>query len=177
MKPLVLLDVDGVVHAWGIKDLATALELGCVGLKTPEMPWGVVITEDTQQALTLLFQGAHEVLWLSSWRHKANTIMPLLIEYCGVPAGTVLDVVTDGGDFTSDHGVEWKLTAALESVQVKAAHDVGRRVIWFEDIGWGTVYEAHWTKEEIRSRGIHAVDVLPEGYLRVQHLAGTGLTG
>lgn len=175
MKPLVLLDVDGVVHAWGIRDLLTATELGCVGLKTPEMPWGVVMTEDTQQALRIVFEGAHEVLWCSSWRHKANTIMPLLYEYCGVPAGTVLDVVTDGGSFQTDHGVEWKLTAALEHEKVIEALAEGRRVIWFEDIGWGTVYEAHWTKEEIRSRGVHAVDVLPEGYLRLQHLAGTGL--
>jgi len=171
MKPLVLLDVDGVVNAWGIRTDADAALYSAQVLNVE--PWRVIITAETLRVLERIVGGAHEVLWLSSWRHLANRILPHLPF---VPAGTVWDAVTDGGSFATDHGVEWKLSSALANETVQAALAEGRPVVWFEDIGWhrGSRF-AHWSKAEIAVTGIKAVDILPDGWLMMKHLAGTGL--
>ncbi len=125
MKPLVLLDVDGVVndlsslysshHAYGAPEPNYEVSLvkshGHV-VHIPEFMPGLIqaLVENTQ------------VMWLTTWREKANDE---IVEALGIGK---LPVVTDGGN---SRYVSWKPAAA--SLEASIALKAGREVWWIED--------------------------------------------
>lgn len=122
MRPLVLLDVDGVINGLD-REIPIALDSHGWELRIP----------DYMPKLIQRIHAVAEIRWLTTWREQANDdIAPFL----GIPA---LDVVTDGKD---GRYVEWKPPAALP--HIVDALDAGRDVYWIED----HEYEYHgapWT--------------------------------
>lgn len=167
MKPLVLLDVDGVVNSWDIRTYEQAEAAGAIVLPLVK-PWPVVVRPGTVRALQAISERAESILWCSSWRHEANALSPILnIEVSGV--------VTDGGSFATDErGAAWKLKAVTKDKRVRHAQLEDRPVVWFEDFGWGGRF-AHWSRHEVRRAGVIGIDTLPEGYLHMGHIVEAGL--
>ena len=117
-KPLVLLDVDGVINDLG-------------ALYGRERPWyvhqvpsnGYVLhIPEYMPALIADLVATAEVWWCTTWRDRANNE---LAEFLGIDR---LPVVDDG---SRDRNVEWKPAAA--HAVAKAALDAGREVFWIED--------------------------------------------
>jgi hypothetical protein len=118
LKPLVLLDVDGVVN-----DLAS--------LYGRRRPWNVdrvasngfeVHVPSYMPELIRQLARVTEVQWCTTWRHKANDE---IAAHLGVGP---LPVVDDG---TSRRVTSWKAAAAYDTAE--EALKAGRRVIWIED--------------------------------------------
>lgn len=122
MRPLVLLDVDGVVNA-----LTGAVPVSFKAMGYPiRMP-------DYMPGLVQKLVAHNEVMWCTTWRNDANTH---LTRYLGIEP---LAVVDDG---TEDRYVDWKVAAARPYVR-KALMD-GRRVCWIEDferIPYGGIWD------------------------------------
>lgn len=111
MRPLVLLDVDGVINGL-MGDIPVAIESHGWKLRIP----------DYMPKLIQAIHAVAEIRWLTTWREYANDdIAPFL----GIPP---LGVVTDGKD---GRYVEWKPLAALP--HITKALDAGREVYWIED--------------------------------------------
>ncbi len=170
LKPLVLLDMDGAVNAWNIRnrDDADAVRAAVI----PLSPWAAVIHPETRDALRVILGAGAEILWCSSWRGTANRIMGSFYELGLVPAGTEWGVITDGGSFATDlRGTAWKLDAVLTDERVTQALEEGRPVYWIEDFGWRS---GMWMIAEtpIRAAGIIPIDTWMKGFLSTIHLVG-----
>lgn len=118
MRPLVLLDVDGVINDLG----------SCMGRARP---WGVDVIQshgywvcipDYMPDLIQRIGEMAEVHWCTTWRARANDE---IAAHLGVGP---LPVVDDG---TGVRATYWKATAAFD-LAARALVD-GRRVIWIED--------------------------------------------
>lgn len=152
MRPLVLLDVDGVIN-----DLGAAR-----GVPRP-WTWEVVRSHgydlyvpDYMPALVRHLARRAEVWWCTTWRDRANDE---LAAHLGVGPFPVVD------DGTTSSFVEWKPAAARPLVT--AAFETGRRVYWIEDFyGMPPVDEL--------PAGVVYVDTAPtlhtEAVLRPEHL-------
>jgi hypothetical protein len=165
MKPLVLLDVDGVVNAYP-RDGSEVHVLNWAGFK-------VIVGEDTIEALRSVFQGAHEVLWCSAWRGMANEEPLEFLRWAGVTEAEELGVITDGGGFVFNTG--WKLDAVRASETVAKALEEGREVIWIEDFGLSLHDYGYMTP--VLEMGITPIDTVEDGFARLmpKHLVGTAL--
>ncbi|MEY3034427.1 MAG: hypothetical protein RLZ86_1049 [Actinomycetota bacterium] len=117
-RPLVLLDVDGVINDLG------ALRGGS------NQPFHDVVTSHGYRvfvphympALVSWLCSVAEVHWCTTWRERANDE---IAAHLGIPA---LPVVDDG---TNDRHTGWKAAAARELASSALAE--GRRVLWIED--------------------------------------------
>jgi hypothetical protein len=118
LRPLVLVDVDGVVNDLGF-------------LQGERRPWAtrllrshgfVVAVPAYMPELMQHLTRVAEVSWCTTWRHRAND------EIAGHLGVGPLPVVDDG---TNDRYVGWKAAAARPMAE--AALAVGRRVYWIED--------------------------------------------
>lgn len=164
-KPLVLLDVDGVVNAWPDRgDERHSLRLA--GMK-------VYLSDETLYALKKVFDVA-EVIWCTAWREQANEFMPFLREKM-VTKEQALGYISDGrtlatGGFTT----HWKWAAVQKDGRVRIAIAAGRPVYWFEDFEWGVEgghTAAHYT--DLHEFGITGIDTAAAGKLLQKHLEGT----
>lgn len=118
LRPLVLLDVDGVINDIGylrgeVTDTGHSVIVshGFVVAVPPYMP-----------VLIQWLCSVAEVHWCTTWRHRANDD---IAAHLGIPA---LPVVDDG---TDDRYVGWKAAAAHDLAAAALAE--GRRVLWVED--------------------------------------------
>jgi hypothetical protein len=118
LKPLVLLDVDGVIN-----------DLGAIYGAT--RPWRVdrvdshgfaVLVPDYMPALIQHLASMAEVYWCTTWREKANDE---IASHLGVGPFPVVD------DGTQIRAVSWKAAAAHRLAATALAQ--GRRVVWIED--------------------------------------------
>jgi hypothetical protein len=167
MKPLVLLDIDGVLNAYP--------DEGTEGHELNWMGWRIYVGEDTLEALRSVFTNAHEVVWCSAWREMANVEPLEFLRWAGVTKAKKLSVVTDGASFPMFNR-EWKLDAVLRSFKVKKAIKDGRPIIWIEDFGWSLEHEYSPIKYmDVVLAGINPIDTAEKGRLTPVHLAETAL--
>ena len=118
-RPLVLLDVDGVVNDLkglrrGNADSTTHTTVISNGFR--------VVVPDYMPVLIQWLCSVAEVHWCTTWRHRANDE---IAAHLGIAA---LPVVDDG---TDDRHVGWKAAAARDLAAAALAE--GRRVLWIED--------------------------------------------
>jgi len=117
-RPLVLLDVDGVINDLG-------------ALYGRSRPWhvhqvpsnGYVLhIPEYMPALIADLVATAEVWWCTTWRARANNELAEFLEIDRLP------VVDDG---SRSRNVDWKPSAA--HAVAKEALDAGREVFWIED--------------------------------------------
>lgn len=120
-RPLILLDVDGVIN-----------DIEYVGLGTDAWETHTFISHGYQllvpsfmpELIQTLCRVA-EVRWCTTWRDRANDE---IATFLGIDR---LEVIDDG---TGSRYVDWKAAAANDVVA--EALEAGRRVLWIEDF-WG----------------------------------------
>lgn len=128
-RPLLLVDIDGVVSLFGFAPPSAADPLGA------PRPAGSFHSIDgiphflsADAARHLLALGEHfELAWCSGWEERADEYLPALL---GVPAGLPFlrfdgAVRGSGGSGSSTHG-HWKLSAI-------DAHAGSRALAWIDD--------------------------------------------
>ena len=120
-KPLVLLDVDGVIN----DILLVGETFGRWETEFITSHGYEVAIPDYMPELIQNLCSVAEVHWCTTWRDRANDE---IAAHLGVGP---LPVVDDG---TTSRYVDWKSAAAYELAQ--RALDEGRRVCWIEDF-WG----------------------------------------
>lgn len=151
-RPLILLDVDGVINAIGPRFGPMTSERA--GDFTIQLP-------DYMPALVQHLTTVGEIMWCTAWRHEANKhIAPLL----GV---SPLAVVDDG---TKTRYTDWKAAAALPFAEAALAD--GRQVIWIEDFDGFPPYRE-------MPEGTQFIDTTEDGTwaLRPEHLPAFLLEG
>ena len=117
-RPLVLLDVDGVIN-----DLNSARRAATIDNELHFVSHGFpVVVPPYMPALIQWLCSVAEVHWCTTWRHRANDD---IARHLGIPA---LPVVDDG---SSSRYVDWKAEAAHDLAAAAIAD--GRRVLWIED--------------------------------------------
>lgn len=118
LRPLVLLDVDGVINDLkalrGDLDPSTHTSVTSNGFRVAIPVYMPVLVQ--------WLCSVAEVHWCTTWRHRANDE---IATHLGIPA---LPVVDDG---TDDRYVDWKAAAARDLAAAALAE--GRRVLWIED--------------------------------------------
>jgi hypothetical protein len=117
-RPLVLLDVDGVINDIGALH---GVERPWKTHLVPSRGWLLCIP-DYMPGLIAELVATAEVWWCTTWRHNANA------EIAGFLGIDPLPVVDDGG---MSRTVDWKPGAALPLV--RRALVGGREVYWIED--------------------------------------------
>ncbi len=164
LKPLVLLDVDGVVN-W-FSSVSRDHQFYSHG-------YMIHVATETVQALACVFASAHEVLWLTAWREKANEEILTFLREHDVTSEAELGFITDhvgSGKLTFD--TRWKVKAIEADSRVQQAHEDGRLVVWIEDFGFGT--EKAYDYSGIDELGpLVWIDTWPEGRLTFGHLEET----
>jgi len=124
-RPLILLDVDGVIN-----------DIEYVGLGTDAWEthsfkshgYTLLVPGYMPELIRTLCRVA-EVRWCTTWRHRANDE---IAEFLGIDP---LEVIDDG---TNCRHVDWKAGAAHDLAN--QALEAGRRVLWIEDF-WGRLPE------------------------------------
>lgn len=118
LRPLVLLDVDGVIN-----DLRYFGGRSSVEAHDVIVSHGFPVAVPTyMSALIRWLCDVAEVHWCTTWRHRANDD---IARHLGIPA---LPVVDDG---SNSRYVDWKAEAAHDLAASAIAE--GRRVLWIED--------------------------------------------
>lgn len=172
-RPLVLLDVDGVVNAWPRYHAAKEyLWLNSQGMR-------VAVHPDTIEALAHVLKAAQEIVWCTAWRWWANREISAFLsdQIEGWP--DELEVVSDiskevflGGNAPWAHfHADWKLDAVRNHDSVRMAKWHKRPVIWIEDFGFGlrgSFGRAY--QEEVRETDVLAMDTAAEGRLTTTHI-------
>ena len=171
MKPLILLDFDGVVNSWTVREPPHAAVIE----SEQDM---VAIPHETVAALRVLFDLAEEVLWCSARRETSNKWIgtsgvwnpPLL----GVE---LLGVVTDGRSFQeAGFTTEWKLEAVKADPRVLDALDEQRPVWWIEDFEWSMRAARSGIKyTDIVELGIKPMDTADIGHLTLRQMVRSGI--
>jgi len=157
LRPLVLIDVDGVVNAWPREPDEVYQYIHSFGMR-------VAVHPETVEALRAISGLANELLWLSAWRgranHEINTYLSQEID--GWPIS--LGVITDGDD-SSDMSTNWKLGAMMEDWRVMKAMGEGRQVVWIEDFGfdYGAFGKDYF--QRVMETGVTTIDTTAKGYL------------
>ena len=120
-RPLILLDVDGVIN-----------DIEGVGLRTEawethafQSHGYTLLVPDYMPTLIRTLCAIGEVRWCTTWRHRANDE---IATFLGIDR---LEVIDDGSE---SRFVDWKAGAAHNVAQ--EALNAGRRVLWIEDF-WG----------------------------------------
>lgn len=117
-RPVVLLDVDGVINDF--EEVGTRTGLWSLDIIRSH-GYAVAVPEYMPQLIQEICKVA-EVHWCTTWRHRANEE---IADHLGIAQ---LPVVDDG---TSRRIVDWKAAAAYDLVAGALA--AGRRVLWIED--------------------------------------------
>jgi len=154
-RPLVFLDVDGVINdieanqmlsrlSGPLEDRARRLGVDIVQVRGRRMAVPHHIP-----ALIRRLADTTEVWWCTTWRAKANGD---LTKYLGVDAFPVVD------PYGRDAGIAWK-AAAVAPIAQRAISE-GRKVVWIEDFN-GNLPEL---------ADAHFIDTGPVGYLRREDL-------
>jgi len=126
-RPLVLLDVDGVLHDRRARDRIRMSEDPEALAVTLGVHWasagGVrfAIPYDVTSLILRLVQVA-EVWWCTTWGVRANTYLAPVI---GIEPLPVVGAVMPG------IGLAWKVEHARQLIEKAVAN--GRRVVWIED--------------------------------------------
>lgn len=118
-RPLLLVDVDGVISLFGVPGPGTEIEGSFHAIEG--MPH---FLSSTAAGHLLSLAECYELVWASGWEERADEHLPHLL---GVPAG--LPILRFGGqvrDTRSTHG-HWK----LEAVEAHAGH---RPLAWVDDM-------------------------------------------
>lgn len=168
LKPLFLIDVDGVVNAWPRMPDEDYTYIESHGMR-------VAVHEETVKALSVVLSLSNELMWLTAWRERANDEVNsyLADQIEGWPEE--LGVVTDQEWQTAiDFSTDWKIPAMVEDNAVRMAKWEGREIVWIEDFGFefgafGAEYE-----EKVRGIGITPIDTTAQGYLTIRHLEKVG---
>lgn len=159
--PLVLLDVDGVLHDRARRDqvrlspdpAGSAIERGVTIVRA----YGRSLAfPNHMAALIQRITSVADVYWCTTWRDRANDEIR---EHLGIHP---LPVVDDG---TNDPGFSWKAEAATPIVE--AALTSERDVFWIEDFR-GSIPDI--------DRRVQLIDTTDVGFLTAQHLEGTPLS-
>lgn len=173
MKPMVLLDLDGVINAHK-DDPSMGFELLWRGGK---YGWVIEVAHDTVEALRLLLSGSNEVLWCTAWREDANRDpMQWMIGQGLQPPGTQWHVVTNGGALDKDgFTTGWKLDAVRKDIRVRFARDAGRPIYWIEDFGFGELDRFGYPVTDISELGVLELGITPidtyqDGRLKPEHI-------
>lgn len=151
-RPIVLLDVDGVVNWDGPgripKDLKKVLAGG----------WMVWLVPETVEAVKLLAASV-DLRWCTAWREAANEY---LLDHLGISPLPVIK------DVRSARGADWK----YEEVRALLNREE-RRVVWIEDFmgSWLNPGTPSLLVDEFGDR-ITLIDTTMEGCLRMSHLEG-----
>jgi hypothetical protein len=155
-RPLVLLDVDGVVNYF---DAVLAVHLADDPGRAAD-EWEVDLVESHgllvaiprhMGELVRALTASSEVWWCTTWRHRANDE---IADHLGIDP---LPVIDDGTDLRT---VWWKEGAARRLVADAVAS--GRTVVWIEDFA-GDIPELD---------GVVYVDTTAPGHLRRRDLSG-----
>ncbi len=168
LKPLVLLDIDGVINAYPSDD---GLEAQRLLWRAGNHGWTVTVAHDTIRALRRVLPAAHEVLWCTAWRAEANEgPRTWLVEMMLLPEGKMLDVVSDGGGIgIGGFTVDWKLEAVTMNEKVIKARREGRPIYWIEDFNWHK--KMPWIpRPSVEELGITGIDTGQVGRLTLEHL-------
>ncbi len=171
MKPLFLIDVDGVVNAWPRVPDEAYHYIQSFGMR-------VGIHSATQEALRAVLGLANEILWLSAWREKANHEINtyLSVEIDGWPIS--LGVITDEEDGLiqdRDFSTEWKLKAMQKDERVTKAMAEDRQVVWIEDFGFDYGAYGAAYRRQVLETGVTTIDTTRRGYLTTGDLLQAGL--
>jgi len=169
LKPLFLIDVDGVVNAWPRVPDEDYHYIQSFGMR-------VAVHSETLEALRVLSGLANEILWLSAWREKANheinTYLSAEIDQWPISLG----VITDGGsEMDRDFSTEWKLKAMQADERVTKAKVERREVVWIEDFGFDYGAFGRQYMKEVEATGVTAIDTTRRGYLMSSDLRVAGL--
>lgn len=135
-KPLVLLDVDGVIN--DIEGVGLGIE-SWETHKFQSHGYTLLVPSYMRQLIQAICQVA-EVRWCTTWRHRANDEIAQYLEI------GPLEVIDDG---TGSRFVDWKAAAAY-SVAEQAIQE-GRKVLWIED------FYGHLPTDEM-PQGVEFVD-------------------
>lgn len=116
-RPLILLDVDGVLNPFVRPGKAWQAHKCACGGTTYNM---LLNPEHGPQLLALAEQAGAELVWATAWEHDANRAIAPII---GLPQLPVIEVLK--GD-VEPYGVCFKSPAVAEYVN-------GRPFVWFDD--------------------------------------------
>ncbi len=153
-RPLVLLDVDGVLNALGPTDAWAPWRTGRAVADggTFVIRWAPEVVERV-----LAWTDRAEVQWLTTWGHDANTSLRHLLDMPELPvAGTWDDV--DGGAQGADAATHSDVAPAaadpltgqwweFDVVRRLVRADPSRPVVWIDDDLVGTPEVAAWMRD------------------------------
>lgn len=156
MRPLVLVDVDGVLNAIGPPDdewpdwqRGTAVALG----RSWPIRWSPTVTAALRGWLEVA-----DVRWLTTWGHDANGGLHTLLGLPELPvAGTHADVDSPGGsDAFAERTLAGVTPAApdelsgrwwkFDVVRLLVQAEPGRRVVWLDDDLAASSEVRSWTR-------------------------------
>lgn len=155
-RPIVLLDVDGVINFWGV-DAPAPEDVRKYRTQVAEV-W---IVPETLEAVKVLFEKA-EVWWCTAWRDLANNYLTQILE---IPRLKVIQ------DEAWARGAEWKYEEVRALLNDPAHAD--RSFIWIEDFigSWRNPGTVHLLIDEFGDR-IKVIDTTWKGHLTREHLEG-----
>ena len=156
-RPLVLLDIDGVIHdREAMREIRLSHDPEATATR---LDVNVVVSYGHRLAfpsyMPVLIQrlnDAAEIWWCTTWRHRANDDIR---EHLGIEDLAVID------DGTRAVGLEWKVAAATPLIEDALA--AGRAVYWIEDFR-GTFPEIG---------GVTCIDTTDAGILRHEDILPT----
>ena len=160
LRPLVLLDVDGVLNAvaaWGRSGAWSDWHTGSACAEGREFP---ITWSPSVVAAVRSWQELAEVQWLTTWGHDANTSLRHLLDLPELPvAGTYDDVDGEAGDpdaaglahasvapAAPDRltGRWWKFDVVRRIVRAEPS----RRIVWLDDDLAGQDDVRQWMHEQ-----------------------------
>lgn len=164
-RPLVLLDVDGVINDLGalyeLPDTTTHHVVRSHGFR--------VVVPRYMPVLIQWLCSVADVHWCTTWRHRANDE---IADHLGIPT---LPVVDDG---TQDRHTGWKAAAARDLAATALSE--GRRVLWIEDF-YGDVPRSEMPKgvefldtaADVEFDAVLTADMIPDWLWALDSSAGT----
>lgn len=170
-RPLVFLDVDGVIN-WSPKPTFLKPEerrelYEKIHISTNGVFANIKLPFWMPRLISYLTDVA-EVVWLTAWKEVAN---PGLAELLGIrELATITDGLSAGGY------VDWKVEH-MTPVATEA-HENGREVVWIEDFGFDMRGHGEVARNYIYKgipEFVQIVDTLPIGVLRWEDLDGTAV--
>lgn len=171
MRPLILLDCDGVVNANKVRNPSEAAVFNTGHDR-------VAIPHEAIKALRVLFDLAEEVLWCTARRNSANEwITPYLAKTGVLEEGTFPGWITDGRSFDeAGWTTDWKLGAVKHDARVAEANVGHRPIWWIEDFGWSISGGRSVIKyTDVVELGIIPMDTAEIGHLTLDQMARSGI--
>lgn len=152
MKPLLYVDVDGVISLWGF-DPVDSDSRPAGGFVTVDGIPHFLSSEAGRHLLDLASE--YELIWCTGWEERANEYLVAGLGLPGPLPVLQLDGARQPGDTTPGH---WKLPAVM-------AHAGSRPLAWIDDAFNAACYD--WASE--RAEPTLLVPTSPEAGLRGEH--------